>query len=637
MPLIIGTGGHVDHGKTLLVARLTGHDEDLDRWAEEKTRGLTIDLGFAFLDDGRGGKLAFVDVPGHEDFINNMVVGATGIDLALLVVAADDSVMPQTVEHLDIMDLLGIRDFVVAVSKVDMVDADTVQLVEEEVRELFARHPACRVRAMVRTSAREGTGLEELRAVLRATAAGLEAHADAGAWLRLPVDRVFGMKGFGTVVTGSLASGQVAVDDTVEITPQGLTARVRGIEVDDIRVDRAVRGQRTALNLAGVEKADLKRGCQVVHPGLVRPAFMLNARVQAAVSLKEPVANRRDMRFMAGTYSVPGRVEILNAEALMPGGRDILIQLRLRERVPAAAGDRFILRNLSPEFTVAGGVVLEPAVRRLTATRAADIARLRAIASAPAVERVADFLTQAPHAFHTAGEAALAFNLPLDDVRGMIAGPLAPRLVRDGERIIHREAFDLYAGRITAFLDGFHKAQPFAAGADPAALRSGLPPHFAAVLVDFVLGRLKAEGRVREDRGRLALGTFGLSLAPAEKTLADRILTVLRDPTRRYGPPTRTELAAELGPGKPFDHAWRSLVETAGVVQVERDLYFAADVLEIIRAIVRREIQAKQQTDVKSLRDILQNSRKFALALMEYFDRSGLTRRVGDIRVLREG
>ncbi|RMG48984.1 MAG: selenocysteine-specific translation elongation factor, partial [Acidobacteria bacterium] len=352
--IIVGTAGHIDHGKTELVKALTGIDAD--RLKEEKERGITIDIGFAFLTMGDT-RFGFVDVPGHERFVKNMLAGVHGIDLVLLVVAADESIMPQTREHFDICRLLRVKSGLIAITKVDLVDEELLQLVEEEVRD-FVRGSFLDGAPIIRVSARTGVGLEELKAALVNLGERIQ-ERQSNAVPRLPIDRVFTKRGFGTVVTGTLVSGTLREGESVEILPRQMGATIRGLQVHNKPVEVAHAGERTAVNLQGVGVEDLQRGDVLVPPRRFRPTSMLDARLELLPTAPQPIENRTRVRFHIGTAEIMARVILLDRESLRPGDA-ALVQFRLERPTFAVAGDRFIIRRYSPQTTVGGGVILDP-------------------------------------------------------------------------------------------------------------------------------------------------------------------------------------------------------------------------------------------------------------------------------------
>ena len=377
-PLTLGTAGHIDHGKTALVAALTG--VDTDRLPEEKARGISIDLGYAPLQLPSGRRLSVVDVPGHERFVRTMVAGATGIDLFMLVVAADDGVMPQTREHLAILELLGISDGVVAITKRDRVDAETAELVRLEVDELLADGPAVAA-AVVEVSARTGAGLDALREALEEAAAKAGGRAPAGS-VRLPVDRSFTLRGIGTVATGTLWSGTIGVNDRLVLEPEGLPVRVRSVQVHDQAVERAAAGQRAAVSLVGVERSQVRRGQTLASPGTLTPSYRLDCQLQVLSFPAQALRRGLPLTVHHGTAEFPARVAIAGDGEIPPGGSG-RVQLRLRRRAVALAGDHVIVRLTAPPLTIAGGTVIDPAPPR-TPRSPAPAEAAAAAPSAPA-------------------------------------------------------------------------------------------------------------------------------------------------------------------------------------------------------------------------------------------------------------
>ncbi|MBP7033880.1 MAG: selenocysteine-specific translation elongation factor, partial [Syntrophobacterales bacterium] len=388
--IILGTAGHVDHGKTSLVKALTG--VDTDRLKEEKERGITIELGFASLPLKNGGTLGVVDVPGHEKFVKNMVAGATGIDFVLLVIAADEGIMPQTSEHLDICTLLGIRNGIIALTKTDLVDADWLALVRDDVRQ-FMKATFLDGAPIIPVSAVSGQGIAELSAAIEELARRIGERGDSGL-LRIPVDRVFTMKGFGSVVTGTLVSGQVTVGDTVEVLPQRIHAKVRGIQVHNDAQQSAGAGQRTAINLQGLERAALHRGDVVAHPGIFEPSERLDVHLEFLKGAGRALRNRALVRFHTGTSEIMARVILLDREELKPGER-VYAQLLLEAPVVAMGKDRFVIRSYSPIRTVGGGEILDPDAVKQKKAKDRFAAELETLRTGTEAERAAVILGRA--------------------------------------------------------------------------------------------------------------------------------------------------------------------------------------------------------------------------------------------------
>ncbi len=628
---IIGTAGHVDHGKTTLVRALTG--VDTDRLPEEKRRGISIELGFAELVLPSGRHAAMVDVPGHERFVRQMVAGASGIDLALLVVAADEGIMPQTREHLEIALLLGVRRAVVALTKVDLVEPEWLDLVREDVRALLSGTPL-RGAPQIPVSAPTRAGLPELLAALDA---GLPAqHArPADGLVRLPLDRAFSVAGFGTVVTGTLASGTVVPQDRLELLPPGAGVRVRGLQVHGRPVERAAAGQRVAVNLTGVERADVPRGAVLATPGTLAAHDLLAARVDLLPG--RTLAHGQRLHVHVGTAEAIGRLTLLEGDALAGGGSGLAL-LRLERPVVAGRGDRFILRQYSPVTTLGGGRVLDTG-HRYRRRRADDLAALaRAERGDPAELLLAALAQPAPQTLAAASRrAGLSAEQAGQAIGVLRAGGRVVMLDGGGEGAFLQAAdqWEHLRARVREALAAYHQDHPLRLGMPREALRQhalGQPePRAAAAAVR----RLAEEGLVRADGELVALVGHAAQLAPEAAGQAERVVARLR--AAGFAPPPIGEvLAAEAVGGDPEAQAelLAHLVATGRLVRADGQLYFAAEVAADAAERVRGYLRAHGTITVAELRDLFGVTRKHAVPLAEYLDGMRVTRREGDVRRL---
>jgi selenocysteine-specific elongation factor len=649
----IGTAGHVDHGKSTLVTALTGIDPD--RLAEEKARGMTIDLGFAWLTLPSGREASIVDVPGHESFIKNMLAGVGGIDVALLVVAADEGVMPQTDEHLAILDLLRVRSGVVALTKRDLVDDEWLELVREEVRERLA--PTTLAGApIVACSAVTRAGLPELLAALDVALDASPGRRDLGR-PRLPVDRVFTITGFGTVVTGTLLDGKLRTGQEVEIMPRGTRARVRGLQAHKHAIETAPPGSRTAVNLAGVAKADLARGDVLALAGRMRPTTALDVRLEVISGAPRAVAHNAELNVYCGAAEVPARVALLDRDEIAPGESG-WAQLRLRAPLVVLRGDRFIVRVPSPSLTVGGGVIVEPRARRHRRRDPAVLARLELLARGDPEEVALAALrpeidartagvtaagkldTRRPGGYggREASEVERALGLPREDVDGALAELVArDAAVRAGTFYLARDEWDRLRADAIRLLDDYHHQYPLRAGMPREEWRSRL--QLAPRLASEVVAALAAAGALAETGAGPATGVttghgallrraeFTPRLAPAqERAVAAMLERFHREP---YGPPTRTEVEEALGSdvtGALLDQG--TLVKVTDAILLERGAYDEA-IARIVAA-----LRERGTLTVADARDLLGTTRKYMLAIFEHTDERRYTRRSGDDRTL---
>lgn len=631
--LVLGTAGHIDHGKSALVKALTGVDPD--RLPAEKERGVTIELGFAELELPGGRRMGVVDVPGHERFVRQMVAGATGVDVVLLVVAADDGVMPQTREHLAIIDLLGIPKGVVALTKSDLADPDWIALVTDDVRELL-RGTTIEGSPIVPVSARTGAGLPELLAAIDEVAASAEARRSTLPF-RLPVDRVFTIAGAGTVVTGTLWSGSVRRDDSVELLPSGAAARVRSVQVHSRGVEAAHAGQRVALNLAGLEKAEVSRGDVVAAPGTLAVTDRFDARFVYLPADDKPFASGTRVHVHHGTRDVLGRVLLMEAEELGPGESGFA-QVRLAEPLAPRYDDRFIVRSYSPTFTIGGGVVLDVLPPRRTRLRPHERELLDAML-AHDLAAASEGLLAARAMPMTSADVAAALGLPRPEVADRLnRAPDLRRLKAPGGETYFAtpEALDALVAAVERELLAFHDSEPRATGIATSALRDRVDRRLDLKVFDAVLAEAAARGAAAVERGQARHPDAAVSALAAQQAAAEALLPLVR--SQGLAPASVSELAEQAGVDA--GTARKVLTQLAAdglVVRVGPEMHFSAE--EIAAARERLEAFLGERTGgatAADLRDVLRVSRKYAIPLLEYFDARGVTRREGDLRFLRK-
>ncbi len=626
---ILGTAGHVDHGKTALIEALTG--TNTDRWKEERERGITIDIGFAGLETGDDDlEISVVDVPGHEDFVKNMLAGATGVDLLLLVVAADEGPMPQTREHLWIARLLGVERGVAALSKVDLVDSEWRELVTESVAQELERVMGVGDWPVVPVSAVTGEGLAELREALLEAARSARAR-DAEDLFRMPVDRSFSVRGVGTVVTGTVWSGEVGVGAEIRCLPGAHVARVRGLQVHGRDRPGARAGQRAALALAGVERSQIGRGDTLVCDRIWRETRYLDATLSIVPDSPRPLKHWQRVRLHLGTAETMARVVLYGRDRLEPG-EDTLVQLRLEGPVVARAGDRFVVRFYSPVTTIGGGVVLDPWARRRGRLSEAVRAQLQDLAAARGTERVRLAISAgnegaaADELAVRSGESPSAVGRQLQE----LADEGAIRQVRD--RWFSEEALDAARRSLLDMLASGHARDAGARGLSLESLRSaaGRP----ADLVDAALADLAHQGHVRIEGSLAALAEHVPQLDAARQATADAASRRIKE--AGLTPPTVKELAAELAiRDDELLPSLKFLAERGELVPVTADLYLDPDAVSEAKDRVRAVLSGGGQASPSQLREALGVSRKYLIPLLEYLDASGFTRRTPDGRVLR--
>ncbi len=644
---VIGTAGHVDHGKSTLVLALTGIDPD--RLAEEKAREMTIDLGFAWLTLPGGEAVGVVDVPGHIDFIKNMLAGVGGIDAALFVIAADEGVMPQTSEHLAILDLLQITHGVVALTKIDMVqhDPDWLELVQADVAQALEGTSLAGA-PIVPVSARTGEGLDRLVAAIQGALDQTPERRDVGR-PRLPIDRAFSVAGFGTVVTGTLGDGELAVGQEVEIVPAGLRARVRGLQTHKHKLERAVPGSRVAVNLSGVSKEEVARGNVLALPGALRPTVLVDVHLRMVRrGLDKPLQHNQPVDFFCGAAETPARTRLLSAETL-GAGEEGWVQLRLDAPVAVQRGDRFILRQASPSRTLGGGIVVNPYPGRrwrrfrpevfamlealqsgdppgvlLQALRRQEPAPLAAVVAASSLEE---------RTAHEAWAALLAAGQALALDRGWDAGQAGDRQrLAALQTVISAEGWQELADRLESILAGFHRQQPLRLGMGREELKNrwqGKRQSWSPRQFNDLLGQAVQDGLVA-DEGAVRLASHEARLSPQQQAAADRLLAQFQ--AQPYTPPGAAESAAAVG-----DEVFQWLVDSGRLVRVSDDVVFSAAAYDAMLQAILDHLRREGSITVAQVRDQFGASRKYALALMEHLDARRITRRVGDARVLRKG
>ncbi len=626
---IVGTAGHIDHGKSALVRTLTGTDPD--RLQEEQERGITIDLGFAHLDLGDALRVGFIDVPGHERFVKNMLAGIGGIDAVLLVVAADESIMPQTREHLAICELLGVRTGVVAITKCDLVDAEIADLVELEIRDLLAGSSLADA-PIIKTSAEDGHGLDTLRDTLAEVLQAVAGRTDTGS-VRLPVDRVFTVRGFGTVVTGTLLSGSIGAGDELELLPAGTTVSVRGTQVYGAPIDRAIGGQRAAINLQGIDVDQVQRGDQLVTRNAMSPTYMLDARLNLLPG--HELKQQQRVRFHHGAAEILCRVAVLDADAVGEGG-SALVQLRLESPYPCYPGDRFVIRRYSPMLTIGGGVVIDNLAAKHRAHDAQLLEYLTILEKGSADERLAAIVGAA--GAEGIGAAALRQRwAPTGSDIAAVATRLAAAdtLVvtrRDPLHVVDAAHFENLRVATLEAIDAFHRKQPLQPAMPKRELVAALPRGLPSLVFDSVIDRLRDQETLHNKADGFALDSHGITLTAAQERLRDALLELYEGAA--WAPPSFSEAAQRVdAAASDVESVFHLLLREGGLVRLRDDLVLhAARLDELIEQLQARHA-AGDEFSVADFKGWTGVSRKHAIPLLEYLDQQRITRRVGDKRV----
>jgi selenocysteine-specific elongation factor len=615
--IIVGTAGHIDHGKTALVKALTGIDAD--RLEEEKRRGITIDIGFAHLQLTPSLRLGFVDVPGHERFVKNMLAGVGGIDLVLFVVAAEESIKPQTREHFDICRLLGIRDGIVAITKSDLADADIIELVRLEMEEFVAGSFLERA-PIVPVSSVTGGGLDQLRRELTHAAERVPQKDESGHF-RLPVDRSFSVRGFGTVITGTLVSGSVRKEQEVELYPVGRRLRVRNIQVYGAAAEEARAGERTALNLTDIEPAAIERGMTLAAPGRFHPVRVLDCHLELLPSAK-PLKHRAPVHFHAGTAEIEAEVRLLSGAAMMQPGESAFVRIALREPALLLPGDRFIIRKFSPVITIGGGTVVEiSGVRRQTPEK------LAAAASASAAGRVALAVRQSPHGLDFPALVART-GLTERDLQAAAQSSGLVYLAQPQPWLLDRAWFEAAARTVTGTVRDYHKRNPLQPGIPKQDLRGrdlAAAPPFVLDAIIAAAKELAAEGEI------VRLKTHRLVLKQDEEQARSAIESAFE--RAGLAVPALPEVLAKSGiESARARSVLQILLREKKLVKVSEDLVFHCTALDRLRGMLAG--RRATRFNVGAFKDWTGISRKYAIPLLEYLDREHVTRREGDERVV---
>ncbi len=630
--IVVGTAGHIDHGKSLLIRALTGIDPD--RLKEEKERGITIDIGFANLVLADGTRVGFIDVPGHERFVKNMLAGVGGIDLVLLVIAADESVKPQTREHFDICRLLHIRHGLIVLTKADLVESDILDLVRLEVRE-FVSGSFLESAPVVAVSSRTGSGLNDLKAALQEAAARIPARPATGL-LRLPVDRSFSIKGFGSVVTGTLIAGTIQEGGEVAVLPKRMTARVRGLEVFNKPTTLALPGQRTAVNLQGVDAGTIERGDVLTEPGVLEPSYLLDVSLEVLASAPAALKNLARVRFHHGTLEAMARVKLLEGGAIPPGGK-AFAQLRLEVPVAALPGDRCIVRRYSPPLTIGGGTVLHNRPAKLKSSTAGARDRFVSLADPSAACRLRALVEEAGPQGIDAAALRARTGLDQEEVAGHLEGAVQrgelvalPTSVR---RYLAGTVYQALSRKVLATLQEFHRKEALKEGFPREELRTRVFSRSHADVFRCLLADLAGRGAIRMEKERVALATHRIALAPQESALMEQIESAFA----RGGanPPDLDEVVAGLkaDPGQAI-RLYHLLLARGRLVRIQDGKVFHTEALEDLK---RRlwELRARSPViDISEFKDLSGTSRKNAIPLLEHFDQVRVTRREGNRRVI---
>ncbi len=637
--IILGTAGHVDHGKTSLIRALTGIETD--RLKEEKSRGITIELGFAYLDLPCGHRLGIVDVPGHEKFVRNMVAGAAGMDLVAFIVAADEGIMPQTREHFEICQLLGVRDGLIIITKKDMVDDEWLEMVREEVRDFF-RDSFLDEAPMIAVSSITGEGLDTVKEVLDKKIAAMSFHEEFGPF-RLAVDRVFSMKGFGTVITGTSLSGRVAVGDDLMFYPGGLTAKIRGLQVHGWDIEIVEAGHRTAINLQGIEKHEINRGDMAATPGSLVSSTLLDTDLHYLGSNAKELRNRAQVRIHVGTREVIGRIVLMEADVVQPG-EDAFVQIILQEPVAVRPGDRYVVRSYSPITTIGGGSILNnaPRKRKRTTKRDRELNRqaFSTCQNGSCEDKMLLFLEESRQEGLTTDQLAGRLGLFGKKLKKELQAPLSSGkiMVVDSERqcLLAAPVVNRLTTTITSLLEEYHAKHPLKTGLAKEELRSQLKPAVDQKLFQFALGQLVKKKTIVQDQAEVRLAHFKVTLQIDEQVMREKIISLFRD--AGLVPPNIKDVFNTMSEyqAAQVQQVIDLLLQEGMLIKVTESLYFHAEQLDRLAQQLTGYIKKEGEIDTPRFKDLTGLTRKFSIPLLEYFDKKKLTIRIGDKRVLRK-
>ncbi len=633
--VVLGTAGHIDHGKTTLIKALTG--VDCDRLKEEKERGITIELGFASMALPSGLQISIVDVPGHEKFVRNMVAGATGIDLVVLIIAADEGIMPQTREHLEICQLLRVKKGLIALTKIDLVGEGLAGPGEGRNPGVRERAPFSKERPSSPSPPPPAKGFRTWCRQLDRLAQAVEERSSEGLF-RLPIDRVFTMKGFGTVITGTIIAGKISVGDSVEVIPKGLEAKVRGIQAHGEAVESATAGLRVGINLQGLEKAVIDRGNVIVLAQSLKPTSLLDVIFHLLPGSSKPFKHRTQVRVHVGTVEVLGRAILLDREEIK-AGEDAYLQLRLEEPVTALPGDRFVIRSYSPVFTIGGGEILDAFPSRHKRLSPQVKEEMAVLEKGSEEEKIRLRLLKVGAGGLSWADLVMRSNQLPSKLKSLVDSLVSQggilRFNGDRLRYLHPQVMADLKRFSLDYLKEFHQKNPLQTGAVKEELKSKLPPQVDPRLFNHLLSILTEEKKIALEKETVRLSSHTISLKEEEKDLRKKIVVLFS--RTKLQPPTVKETLAELGVSESeLKPVLQLLTKENVLVKVKDDLYFHRQALEELEGKVIKFFQQNKEMTPPQFKDISQVSRKFAIPLLEHFDGKKLTMRIGDKRVLRK-
>jgi selenocysteine-specific elongation factor len=632
--VIVGTAGHIDHGKTLLVKALTGIDADT--LAEEKRRGITIELGFIFMETpGYDKQIVFIDVPGHEKLIKTMVAGASNINVALLVIAADEGISLQTREHFDILQLLGIEKGIVALTKTDLVNEERIRELTGQVKD-YLKGSFSENAPIIPVSALDGTGIDDLKHALAELGKTVAPRPDSGIF-RMPIDRVFTLRGFGTVIAGTILSGEVKEGDRVEIFPDGISAKVRGVQVHHQKVGRSILGRRTALNLQDIKKEKLRRGQSAAEPASLTPTFRLDGRLRLLKSYGKKLKNRTRIRLHVGTAEIISRLVFLEDDVILPG-KEALVQFALEASTVALPGDRYVIRTFSPVMTIGGGEILEaapPKHKRFDSQTLHGLQKLEGdIAEAAEQVFIDSGFTplSASQVRMMRGEREDIVEKAVENI--LKAGNIIKIAGYKETKYLHMQSYAKLENRLISFIKNYLGKNPHRMFMPYEELRSKFLRLTDNQTLKTVLDGLLEKRTIQRKDSDVSLADYEVKMKPKDQELIQKIEGVFK--RSGFAPPLEEEFRLQQGVDlKHFKNMMHSLFEKGVLVRLSKKVVFHRESVESARKIVLELLEKNQHITVAELRDKLKLSRKYATAILEYFDAIGLTKREQDVHILR--
>ncbi|MBN1349600.1 selenocysteine-specific translation elongation factor [candidate division KSB1 bacterium] len=626
--VVLGTAGHIDHGKTTLVKALTGTDTDwLD---EEKARGMTIDLGFAFFGDS----ITIIDVPGHEKFIRNMVSGVSTIDIVLFVVAADDGVMPQTREHLEILSLLHVKQGIIVITKTDLVDDDWLDLVIDDVQALMT-NTFLENAPIIPVSGTKGTGIEQLKQAISDMAANLPIRQDKGIF-RLQIDRIFTMHGFGTVVAGTVLSGKLAVDDIVELLPHQKNLRVRGLQIHNTQVKEVKIGDRAAINLSGIEKEAIKRGHVLAKPGQCTPSEFFDATLYLLKQSPRVLQHNGRVHLHIGTNEVLARISLLDRDQLQPG-ESTYIQLRCEKPVVAEVTDRFVIRSYSPIHTIGGGAILQVKPHRHKRYSSEVLQRLKVLEQGDMQDVLELALLQEKQLVFELSQLAKTVSLPEDETASLLARLYELNKVREipaktSRLFIHQQRADQIAETLLKHIERFHKKYPLRQGISAGELRTALKEPLEQSFINYLVNWLGEQDKINFIESKIRLASYTPTLTTEQSQLKSTIIQRYID--AQFAPPKTADLISELKRrSADVESIFAYLIEIGELTAIEEGILIHEKWIDKAQECILSHFEQNPELTVGEFRDMIQASRKYAVPLLGHFDRIGLTTRQEDVRV----